>query len=72
MPSVAVIRCQQCEAAWEHLVGRGALPVISDCACGGQRQVSRIFFAPTNRSAPTTRGRDAAPPPTPGRWSELA
>ena len=44
MPSVAVTRCGRCGATSQELVANRPIPVISVCACGGQRQVARILF----------------------------
>jgi hypothetical protein len=44
MPSVALIRCQSCEATWERLIRRMPLPFVLECRCGGQLQIVGIRF----------------------------
>lgn len=61
MPAIAVSICQICGSAAERaLVGHNALTTMPPCSCGGQMQVSRIFYDRRITHERVREGREAS------------
>ena len=61
VPAIAVSICQICGSADERaLVGHNTLTTMPPCSCGGQMQVSRIFYDRRITHETSRDGREAS------------
>ena len=61
VPAIAVSICQICGSADERaLVGHNTLTTMPPCSCGGQMQVSRIFYDRRITHEASRDGREAS------------